>query len=116
MAQTQRRPQEINEEIKQMEKAVNSDERVTKGGCACGAVQFEAYGDPTKTIYCHCTACRRQTGSPAVVFVVLDRDKVQFARGARKCYESSPSVMRLVCVFNPPLEGTEIHDPDGSYS
>ncbi len=80
-----------------MGNSAKSDERVSRGGCVCGAVQFEAHGEPTKTIYCHCTACRRQTGSPAVVFVVLDRDKVQFARGARKCYESSPRVMRAFC-------------------
>jgi L-ectoine synthase len=23
--------------------------------------------------------------------------------------------MRLICVFNPPLTGGEVHDPDGSY-
>ena len=26
------------------------------------------------------------------------------------------SEMRLVCVFNPPLDGSEVHGPDGSYS
>lgn len=29
---------------------------------------------------------------------------------------SVESEMRLVCIFNPPLEGSETHGPDGSYS
>lgn len=80
-----------------MGNAAKSDERVSRGGCVCGAVQFEAHGTPTKTIYCHCTACRRQTGAPAVVFVVFDRDKVQFTKGVRRVYESGPGSMRGFC-------------------
>ena len=28
---------------------------------------------------------------------------------------TSPEAMRLICVFSPALEGTEVHGPDGSY-
>lgn len=80
-----------------METAADSGDRVTKGGCVCDAVQFEAFGEPMKTIYCHCSSCRRQTGAPAVVFVVFDRDKVHFTKGVRRCYESSPGAMRGFC-------------------
>lgn len=33
------------------------------GRCLCGAVQFELSAPPVMTLACHCTGCRRLTGS-----------------------------------------------------
>jgi hypothetical protein len=33
------------------------------GSCCCGAVRIEARGDPVKVGLCHCTTCRKQSGS-----------------------------------------------------
>ncbi len=33
----------------------------------------------------------------------------------RHCVQAIGGDMRLVCVFNPPLTGQEVHGPDGSY-
>ena len=33
------------------------------GHCLCGAVKFEATAAPISTVNCHCTDCRRITGS-----------------------------------------------------
>ncbi|MEM1364966.1 MAG: GFA family protein [Pseudomonadota bacterium] len=40
------------------------------GGCACGAIRFEARGDPLRVGLCHCLDCRKRTGAPyfATVF------------------------------------------------
>ena len=36
---------------------------VRHGGCACGAVRYEVRGAPYKVGICHCTSCRKETGS-----------------------------------------------------
>ena len=35
------------------------------GGCRCGAVRFEASGEPFCATYCHCSDCRTAPGAPA---------------------------------------------------
>lgn len=35
-----------------------------QGGCLCGAVRYELRGEPYKGGLCHCTDCRKVTGSP----------------------------------------------------
>jgi hypothetical protein len=36
------------------------------GGCLCRAVTWSADALPSSVHYCHCTLCRRWTGSPSV--------------------------------------------------
>src|SRR5262245_30288785 len=33
------------------------------GGCSCGAVRYVVRGEPTEIGICHCTSCRKETGS-----------------------------------------------------
>ena len=33
------------------------------GGCHCGFIRFEAEADPAQTLICHCTDCRKLTGT-----------------------------------------------------
>src|SRR5262245_22920449 len=40
-----------------------SERRVRRGGCACGAVRYEVRGEPTVVGLCHCTDCRKESGS-----------------------------------------------------
>lgn len=34
-----------------------------KGGCLCGAVRYVLKSEPKATAICHCTHCKRQSGS-----------------------------------------------------
>jgi hypothetical protein len=36
---------------------------VRRGGCACGAVRYEVAGEPLRVGLCHCTDCRKESGS-----------------------------------------------------
>jgi hypothetical protein len=38
------------------------------GGCRCGAVRYEVHGEPTMVGLCHCTDCRKETGSAFLAY------------------------------------------------
>lgn len=38
------------------------------GGCLCGAVRYSVRGDPVHVGRCHCTDCRRESGSAFTVY------------------------------------------------
>ncbi len=73
------------------------ESKLTTGGCMCGAVRYEAVGEPITVGHCHCRSCRRHTGAPVVTVVMFDRDRVKFTKGDRKNYNSSPGVERGFC-------------------
>ncbi|TPN17707.1 GFA family protein [Mesorhizobium sp. B2-3-3] len=37
-------------------------ERITRGGCLCGAVSYELSGELRPIVACHCNQCRKATG------------------------------------------------------
>jgi len=45
------------------------------GGCACGAVRYELAEEPIFQLMCHCSDCRKASGSAfaEVLFVAADR-------------------------------------------
>jgi hypothetical protein len=67
------------------------------GGCMCGAVRYEASGDPLSVIFCHCESCRKHTGAPVVTLAGFKKDQVRYTAGERATYESSPGVLRGFC-------------------
>jgi hypothetical protein len=44
---------------------------VFSGGCLCGTVRYTAKQAPTAAHYCHCSICRRQSGSVVGAFVTV---------------------------------------------
>jgi hypothetical protein len=76
---------------------MTSEAKVAAGGCMCGALRYEAIGEPISVIHCHCLSCRRHTGAPVVTLVGLKKDQVRFTKGQRSLYESSPGVGRAFC-------------------
>ena len=49
--------------------------------CPCGAVRYEVRGDPLFRIICHCSICRRATGSNGIAVVVIDNEAFRWTRG-----------------------------------
>jgi hypothetical protein len=64
----------------------------------CGAVRYEASGDPISVIFCHCESCRKHTGAPVVALAGFKEDQVRYTQGDRAKYESSPGVQRGFCA------------------
>ena len=42
-----------------------------QGGCSCGAVRYRLASEPFDTGWCHCRACQRISGAPALVFTTF---------------------------------------------
>jgi len=71
--------------------------RVETGHCLCGAITFEARGEPLWVAHCHCHSCRRSTGAPVTTFVGYAQSQFNTTSGRRKTYNSSPGVRRSFC-------------------
>ncbi len=51
------------------------------GGCACGAIRYEASAEPVMMFNCHCRDCQRATGGECARVVVFPADAFRFVRG-----------------------------------
>jgi hypothetical protein len=52
-----------------------------KGGCLCGAVEYEVADEFRYAMVCHCSQCRRATGSAFKPFGGIERAKFAVVRG-----------------------------------
>jgi hypothetical protein len=59
---------------------------VLLGGCNCSAVRFEIVGEPMTVAACHCTNCRRQSGSAFSVNLIV-RASAMTVTGAVAVFE-----------------------------
>lgn len=72
-----------------------------EGGCNCGAVRYQINGTPMAVAACHCTRCRRQSGSIYSVNLIVDPTAMSID-GALNSFEdtdttSGSAVMREFC-------------------
>ncbi len=67
------------------------------GSCLCGAVKYEVHGQLRPVIACHCTQCRKQTGTYMSATAAADADfKFTETRGL-KWYRASAEAGRGFC-------------------
>ena len=66
------------------------------GGCMCGAVRFEAEGEPQHHALCHCADCRRASGAPMTGWALFAQDRVTIT-GTPVDYNSSRDNHRQFC-------------------
>src|SRR6201988_3022875 len=71
--------------------------RVTEGGCLCGAIRYVAHGAPTVSMICHCNSCCRAAGSPAVAWLTFPASQFSLVRGSPSEYHSTAPVTRTFC-------------------
>jgi hypothetical protein len=70
-----------------------------KGGCLCGAVEFNANLPSKWCAHCHCSLCRKAHGAGYVTWVGFEQEQVAFVRDDEflNWYESSPGAERGFC-------------------
>lgn len=69
------------------------------GSCLCKTVQYEAADYAGPYVYCHCTSCRKASGSAfaANIAVPIGSFQVKSGSDALTVFESSPGKRRYFC-------------------
>ena len=69
------------------------------GRCLCGRVRFEVAGPLGAFAYCHCTSCRRASGTAFAANAPVRSEDVRWLSGRDDLteYESSPGKHRSFC-------------------
>lgn len=84
------------------------------GGCQCGAVRYELWDDPEAIYVCHCTECRRQSGSAFGISVIVRAEAFRLTAGAPGTWtRPTDSGHRLDCRFCPECGGRVWHVSSG---
>lgn len=52
-----------------------------RGQCLCGKIEFEIDGDRFKPYQCHCSLCRKQSGSQSNAATIVPNEKFRWLRG-----------------------------------
>ena len=68
------------------------------GGCHCGAIRYQAVGEPQHHALCHCVDCRRCAGAPAVAWMAFATEEVTVTSGEPAVYASSEHARRHFCI------------------
>ena len=52
-----------------------------KGRCLCGQVEFEVFGKLPNLYQCHCSLCKKATGTSACASLITDINNVRWIKG-----------------------------------
>ena len=63
---------------------MSSERKPYAGGCLCGALRYQAVGEPLASGHCYCADCRRASGSGFAPFMGFKAEAVRFTGEARQ--------------------------------
>jgi hypothetical protein len=63
---------------------MGDDQQRWTGGCLCGAVRYEAHGEPAMTGHCYCADCRKASGGGFIPFMGFPAADVTFTGDPRQ--------------------------------
>jgi hypothetical protein len=66
------------------ETAMSENAKFITGGCLCGALGYEADGQPAHAGYCYCADCRKASGSGFIPFMGFSASAIQFSGETRQ--------------------------------
>ena len=55
---------------------------IRKGGCLCGARRYEIEGEVGGVLVCHCSLCRKATGSIGNAILIVPKAQFRWVEGA----------------------------------
>ncbi len=61
-----------------------SNTNTCTGGCLCGAVRYEAWGEPRSQGYCFCRDCRKASGSGFIPFLLFPANSLRFTAETKR--------------------------------
>jgi hypothetical protein len=85
-----------------------------KGSCLCGSRTYEIKGDLDGVWMCHCSLCRKVSGSNGIAILIVPRERFRWLNGADHgityALRSTYSVTRCATCGSPlPVEEDEKH-------
>ena len=84
------------------------DPVVRTGGCLCGAVRYSVRGEPVHVGRCHCTDCRRESGSAFTIYAHWPVEQFE-VRGEIVSYEGRGFCPRCGSrLLDPPEPGDDL--------
>lgn len=70
------------------------------GGCLCGAVKYEASGEPKRFYHCHCSRCRKATGTGHASNLLLQPGTLSWMSGGEQVRAFKvPEALRFTNTF-----------------
>jgi hypothetical protein len=75
------------------------------GGCLCGALRYEAEGEPRFAGLCYCADCRKASGSGFIPFMGFPASAVRFSGATRQFRSTAATGREAVRNFCPVCGG-----------
>lgn len=70
------------------------------GGCLCGTVRYEVIGEPAKFYHCHCSRCRKSTGTGHASNMLIANAQLKYVEGEEQVKRYKiPESERFTRVF-----------------
>ncbi|MER2538254.1 MAG: GFA family protein [Azonexus sp.] len=70
-----------------------------KGSCLCGTIEYQIDGELGPIVYCHCSRCRKATGSAFTAVSPVASSDFQIVKGSEylRSYRSESGFHRAFC-------------------
>ncbi len=84
-----------------------------RGGCQCGSIQYDISGLPFDADYCHCSICRKSSGSIVMSWMDFKVEQINWLSEKPIEYKSSKNARRGFCQkCGSTLSFRDTHYPD----
>ena len=70
-----------------------------KGGCYCGAIRYEAGGEPLLRAQCHCRACQHFSGGAPNYYMLMPADEFRYVSGTPISFTRTDKVNAVTREF-----------------